>query len=281
LQTEGVVLPDAQPHLIQTTTQKQLQLSPFSITIPNLTPHSINHGEPQGIKQGEELKNAAANKAKAAAVAAAAADATAVAAAASAAAATATDAASHAASPSLEEAQTQGTTAAASTSAASSIAAIASTSATSTIATIHASTTTTTATTATMDGEVGDANPVDDESAEEDHGDGEVGDADPVHEESAEEHHHIVSNSYNWIIKGVDGLDEQNIRHMNAFYALLKKWLRKKEYASKLLTKEDYDARVNFIVCVKEGVIELCSSCCHRNNNKCKNKHDDNVDSGK
>jgi len=78
-----------------------------------------------------------------------------------------------------------------------------------------------TATTATMDGEVGNADPVDDESAEEDHGDGEVGDADPVHEESAEEHYHIVSNSYNWIIEGVDGLDG----HMNAFYALLKKWL--------------------------------------------------------
>jgi hypothetical protein len=123
----------------------------------------------------------------------------------------------------LEEAQTQGTTAAASTSAASSIAVIASTSTASTIA-IHAATTATTATTAIMDGEVGDADPVDDESAEEDHDDGEVGDADPVHEESTKEHHHIVSNSYNWIIEGVDGLDKQNICHMNAFYALLKKW---------------------------------------------------------
>jgi len=55
-QTEGVVQPEAQPHLIQTTTQQQLQLSPFSITIPNLTPHSINHDEPQGIKQGEETQ---------------------------------------------------------------------------------------------------------------------------------------------------------------------------------------------------------------------------------
>jgi hypothetical protein len=36
---EGVVQPDAQPHLAQTTTQQQLQLSPFLITIPNLTPH--------------------------------------------------------------------------------------------------------------------------------------------------------------------------------------------------------------------------------------------------
>jgi hypothetical protein len=33
------VQPDTQPHLAQTTTQQQLQLSPFLITIPNLTPH--------------------------------------------------------------------------------------------------------------------------------------------------------------------------------------------------------------------------------------------------
>ncbi len=38
-----------------------------------------------------------------------------------------------------------------------------------------------------MLGAVGDADPVDDKSAEEDHGDGEVGNADPVHDESAEE----------------------------------------------------------------------------------------------
>jgi len=43
---------------------------------------------------------------------------------------------------------------------------------------------------------------------------------------------------------------------MNAFHALLKKWLRDKEYASKLLTKEDYYARVTFILHVKEGVID-------------------------
>ncbi len=65
-----------------------------------------------------------------------------------------------------------------------------------------------------------------------------------------------MSDSYNWIIEGIDGLDEQNIRHMNAFYALLKKWLRDKEYVSKLLTKEDYDTRVNFILSVKDGVID-------------------------
>jgi len=37
---------------------------------------------------------------------------------------------------------------------------------------------------------------------------------------------------------------------------LLKKWLRDKEYTSKLITKEDYDARVNFILRVKEGDID-------------------------
>ena len=101
----------------------------------------------------------------------------------------------------------QGTTAAASTSAASAIAAIAAAAAT-------------TATTATMVGEVGNADPVDDESAKEDHGDGEVGDADPVHDESAEQDHNIMSNSYNWIVKGVEELDKEKIHHMNAFYAL-------------------------------------------------------------
>jgi len=33
--------------------------------------------------------------------------------------------------------------------------------------------------------------------------------------------------------------------------------------------------------CSCKKVNRLCSSRCHRNNNKCKNKHDDNVDSGK
>jgi hypothetical protein len=143
----------------------------------------------------------------------------------------------------------QGTTAAASTSAVSSSAIAA-------IAAAATAATAATATSATMLGAVGDADPVDDESAEEDHGDGEVGDADPVHDESAEEDPIILSNSYNWIIKGVEELDEEKIRHMNAFYALLKKWMRGKEYTSKLITKEDYGARVNFILRVKEGDID-------------------------
>ncbi len=51
-------------------------------------------------------------------------------------------------------------------------------------------------------------------------------------------------------------MDEEKIRHMNAFYALLKKWIRGKEYTFKLITKEDYNARVNFLLRVKEGDID-------------------------
>jgi hypothetical protein len=107
----------------------------------------------------------------------------------------------------------QGTTAAASTSAVSPSA----------IATAATATTAATdTTTATIDADL-----VVDESAEEDHGDGEVGNADPVHDESAEENTIVLSKSFDWIIEGVEELDEGNIRHMNAFYALLKKWMFK------------------------------------------------------
>ena len=128
----------------------------------------------------------------------------------------------------------QGTTAAASTSAVSPSA----------IATAATATTAATdTTTATMIGAVGDADLLVDEFAEVHHGDGEVGDADPVSDESAEENSTVLSKSFNWIIEGVEDLDEEKICHMKAFYALLKKWMRGKEYTSKLMTKEDYDAR--------------------------------------
>jgi hypothetical protein len=133
-----------------------------------------------------------------------------------------------------------------------------------------------------MVGEVGDADPVNDKSAKEGHGNGKVGNADPIHDESAEEDHIILSNSYNWIIEGVEELDEEKICRMNAFYALLKKWLRGKEYTSKLRIVHcncRSDCTKNSCSCKKAN--RLCSSRCHRNNNKCKNKHDDNVDSGK
>ena len=141
----------------------------------------------------------------------------------------------------------QGTPAAASTSAVSP-SAIAAAATTTTAAT--------TKTTATMIGAADDVHLVVDKSAEEDHGDGEVGDADPVHDESAEENTIVLSKSFNWIIEGVEELDEGKIRHMNAFYALLKKWMQGKEYTSQLMTKEDYNARVNFIIRVKEGGID-------------------------
>ena len=68
-------------------------------------------------------------------------------------------------------------------------------------------------------GKVVNAHHVDDECAKEDHhhGDGKVGDANPVNDEFAEEYHMILSNSYNWIIEGVEELEEEQIRHMNAF----------------------------------------------------------------
>ena len=102
------------------------------------------------------------------------------------------------------------------------------------------------------DGKVGDANPVDNESAKENNADVESGDADPVNDEFNKDHINL-SNTYNWIIKGVEGLDEERVRHMNAFYALLRKYLGGKEYTSQLITKEDYNARVNFLLRVKEG----------------------------
>jgi hypothetical protein len=98
-----------------------------------------------------------------------------------------------------------------------------------------------------------------DQSAEEDHGDDAKvgGDESPVHDGSADEDHPItLSDSYNWIIEGVEELDEEKKRHMNAFYALLKKWMRGKEYTSTLMNKEDYNARVNFLLRVREGVID-------------------------
>jgi hypothetical protein len=131
----------------------------------------------------------------------------------------------------------QGTTAAAS-------AAAATTAATTTAASTNAAApiATTAATTVTSDAA----------SAKEDHGDGKVGNANPVDETT-----NILSKPYNWIIEGVEGLDEGKICHMNAFYALLKKWIRGKEYTSVLLIKADYDARVNFLLCVKEREIQL------------------------
>ncbi len=43
-----------------------------------------------------------------------------------------------------------------------------------------------------------------------------------------------------------EGLDENGVRHMKAFYALLQKWYLEKEYTSVLLSRADYDERVRF-----------------------------------
>ena len=129
----------------------------------------------------------------------------------------------------------QGTPAASSTSAVSPSAIAAAATATTSAATAAT-------TTATMIGAVDDADLVVDKSAEEDRGDGEVGDADSVHDESAEEITIVLSKCFTWIMVGVEELDEGKIRHMNAFYALLKKWMQGKEYTSQLMTKEDYNA---------------------------------------
>ena len=109
------------------------------------------------------------------------------------------------------------------------------------------------------DGKVGDADSVEGEYPKEDYGDGEVGNADPADNKFATENHGDgkvginLSNTYNWIIEGVEGFYEERVRHMNAFYALLRKWGRGKEYTSQLITKEDYNARVNFLLRVNEG----------------------------
>ena len=57
-----------------------------------------------------------------------------------------------------------------------------------------------------------------------------------------------VDPSLNWNIEGVEGLDEGEKRHLKAFYALLKNWLREREYTSAILTKAEYDARVNLLL---------------------------------
>ena len=61
-----------------------------------------------------------------------------------------------------------------------------------------------------------------------------------------------TTKELNWVIEGVEGFGEEQTRHMNAFYALLKKEIHKKEYTSKLLTKKDYDERVNVILGVRD-----------------------------
>jgi hypothetical protein len=107
------------------------------------------------------------------------------------------------------------------------------------------------------DGNVSNADPVDRKSSKEGHGDGKVGDANPVDNKSAKEGHIILYNSYNWIIEGgEDMMENERKRHMNAFYTLIKKWMRGKEYTSQIINKEGYNERVNFFLRVREGNID-------------------------
>ena len=67
-----------------------------------------------------------------------------------------------------------------------------------------------------------------------------------------------ADDRFNWTIEGVEDLNKEDIRHMNAFYALLKKWYRGKEYTAGILTKADYDARVELLWSIKKGDMDCC-----------------------
>jgi hypothetical protein len=69
-----------------------------------------------------------------------------------------------------------------------------------------------------------------------------------------------VGQSFNWNIEGVEGLDEGEKRHLKAFYALLKNWLREREYTSAILTKAEYDARVKFLLQLKQQSTDCCAA---------------------
>ena len=56
-----------------------------------------------------------------------------------------------------------------------------------------------------------------------------------------------------WAIEGVEGLEGDTLRHMNAFYVLLKDWFCQKNYTSILLTREGYNKRVEFGLYLNNG----------------------------
>ena len=56
-----------------------------------------------------------------------------------------------------------------------------------------------------------------------------------------------------WAIEGVGGLEGDALRHMNAFYVLLKDWFVQKNYTSVLLTREGYNKRLEFGLYLNNG----------------------------
>ncbi len=57
--------------------------------------------------------------------------------------------------------------------------------------------------------------------------------------------------STDWVIEGVEGLEGDALRHMYAFYVLLKDWYRQKNYTASLLTREGYNKQVEFELYLK------------------------------
>ncbi len=56
----------------------------------------------------------------------------------------------------------------------------------------------------------------------------------------------IITDPLIWHLEGVEGWENDSLCHMNAFYALLKNWYRRKDYTAVLLMKAGYDEQVAF-----------------------------------
>ena len=82
------------------------------------------------------------------------------------------------------------------------------------------------------------------------------GEKDDVHDKSNEDVDDKRADSlprFEWKIEGLEGLGSNQTRHSEAFYALLKKWYAGKEYTAVLMTKEDYERRVEFLLYLRDG----------------------------
>jgi len=56
-----------------------------------------------------------------------------------------------------------------------------------------------------------------------------------------------------WVLEGVEGLGNDDVCHLNAFYALLNAWYHKKDYTVILMTRKDYDEHVAFGLYLNNG----------------------------